>query len=174
MATTMEPRVRVPVQIAQRGSSLIVALIAIGVLMVLVVAAIQFTGINREGAVAKLRSDELAACAESAKRMLISQLQDPTASLTGQAYEFELPDRPTNTERTKAYTGHYGEEDGGFGSITAMSGSSIAASSRLARDLSNAAPTQTSFGGIPYRVVMKCKDARGRESEIEFVFRYGI
>lgn len=149
-------------------------MIAIAVLMVLVVAAIQFTGVNRDGAVAKIRADELAACAETAKRLLINQLDSPNTPLTGTTYHFELPDRPDPSDRTAAMTGHYNENDGGYGSITPVSGSSIAVSSRSARDLSNGAPSSAGFGGTPYRVVMKCKDRGGRESEVEFVFRYGI
>ena len=52
--------------------------------------AIQFTGTNREGAVAKLRSDELAACAESAKRMVMSQLNNPNATIAGRSFIFTV------------------------------------------------------------------------------------
>lgn len=158
----------------QRGSALIIAMIAISVLMVLVVAAIQFTGTNREGAVAKLHADELAACQQNAKRLLISQLNSPTTTLTGSSFSFALLDRSAVSERTSAQTGHYAETDGGYGSITAVSGSAIAVSSRAARDLSNSAPASAGLGGVPYRVVMKCRDRGGREAEVEFVFKYGI
>ena len=163
---------------AQRGSSLVVAMIAIGVLMVLVVAAIQFTGSNREGAAAKLRSDELAACAESAKRMVMNELNNPNNPLSGRSYNFTLLDAPPPSgsdedERTRLTSDHYNGVDAGV-KVVPVSGSSIGVSSRSARDLSNAAPTQTGFGGIPYRVVMKCRDRDNREAEVEFVFRYGI
>lgn len=157
----------------QTGSALLVALIAIAVLMVLVVAAIQFTGVNREGAGAKLRGDELQACAETAKRLLLTQLNSPATPLNNNTYDFELPNRVDSTERTHAMTGHY-QQDGGVGAITSVSGTSISVSSRAARDLSNGAPASAGFGGTPYKVVMKCQDSAGRESEVEFVFKYGI
>jgi hypothetical protein len=30
------------------------------------------------------------------------------------------------------------------------------------------------MGGQYYRVVVKCKETSGRESEVEFLFRYGL
>lgn len=163
---------------ASRGSALLITLIALAVLMVIVVGAIQFTGINREGAAAKLRGDSLAACGEAAKRQLVSQLAlfgggVNNVPLTGPV-DVRIPDRATVSERSRIMLAHYDELDAGMEDIQPVSSGLMGSSARGARDLSNAAPSSTSLGGTYYRVVMKCQDFGGRESEVEFLFRFGI
>lgn len=158
---------------SRRGSALLIALIAIGVLMVLVVAAIQFTGTNREGAVAKLRADELAACAESAKRLVFNQIGTASTSLHGSTFRFELPDRVTASERTVIVSGHYGDADGGA-ILEQVAASVIGSNNRGARDLANSLPMSASSGGLPYKTMVTCRDRVGREAEVEFLFRFGF
>src|SRR3954469_21464620 len=99
---------------SRRGSALLVTLIALGVLMLLVVAAIQFTGTNREGAGSKLRSDELASCAESARRALMDSLNQPGLSLAGKTWTFPLLDQAAVSGRSTIATLHYTGSDAGF------------------------------------------------------------
>lgn len=164
---------------SRRGSALLITLIALAVLMLLVVAAIQFTGTNRTGAGAKLRGDELAACGEAARRYLVSQLQ-----IFGNTGNSNLPinspvdariiDQATESDRTRVYMAHYDETDAGIEDIAGVSSAFMGAAAKSARDLSNAAPTNATLGGNYYRVVMKCRDLGGRENEVEFLFRFGI
>src|SRR5437588_258764 len=94
-----------------------VTMIALAVLMVLVVGAIRFTGTNREAAVSKLKGDRMGACAETARRYLLSRLSlygvsvsdiklDPTAGTTWA----KLPDDPTASKQSLIGPGHYGQD----------------------------------------------------------------
>jgi Tfp pilus assembly protein PilX len=185
-ATSMEPETMRPQP--QRGSALIIAMIAISVLMILVVAAIQFTGVNKEASQAKLRGDELAACAENAKRMLMSQLNDPTKPIGdvvavyadggtsgSNAGNFTVPNEVAIADRTNLTAGHYSNTETGtsVATIIPLGSSVLGESTRNARDMSNVS-ARYNFGGTPYRVTMRCRDSAGREAEVEFVIKYGI
>lgn len=156
-----------------RGSALLVTLIALAVLMLIVVAAVQFTGTNREGAGSKLRSDELTACAESARRYLTAQLQVADQPLAG-AVDMQIVDQSAVSERTSLQMAHYDQTDAGMANFAPVSGQMMGSTRKGARDLANSAPSQTTLGGSYYRVVMKCRDRGARESEVEFLFRFGI
>jgi hypothetical protein len=45
---------------------------------------------------------------------------------------------------------------------------------RNARDLSIVVADANSLGGADYQVVVHCLDGRGRESEVEFLVRFGL
>ncbi|HET9451110.1 MAG TPA: hypothetical protein VFO83_09525, partial [Aggregicoccus sp.] len=77
---------------AARGSALLITLIAMGVLGVLVVGALQFTGTNRAAAVAKMRGDRVSACAETARRYLLSRLRVYGVDVSGLTLEQTLMD----------------------------------------------------------------------------------
>lgn len=164
-----------------------VTMIALAVLMVLVVGAIRFTGTNREAAVSKLKGDRMAACAETARRYLLSRMRIFGVAVTelnlvgdpqfGTTYAY-LPDDPLPAKQSIIGPGHFG--DNLTSPVSAnkpqmVPGSMMAGSAALVRDLANAAPASPYLGGSYYRVVMKCQEGSGaRESEIEFVFRYGL
>jgi hypothetical protein len=172
----MNPRKRVP-----RGNALMLTLIAIAVLMVLVVGAIQFTNYNREATAEKLRGDRIDTCAESARRHLLSRLRlfrmaGQVQLVEGLRFRTELIDDPDPTERSTMMAGHYGDP---LPQITAVevSATAMGAAGRQVRDISNAAPLSGSLGGKFFRVVMKCQEPGPvgqprRESEVEFLFRY--
>jgi hypothetical protein len=51
----------------------------------------------------------------------------------------------------------------------------MGASDRQVVDISNKLLANVGFmGGQYYRVVVKCQENSGRESEVEFLFRYGL
>lgn len=170
----------------RRGNALLVTMIALAVLMVLVVGAIRFTGTNQVAAVSKMRGDRLAACADTARRYLISRLrvnQAATAVVldpaTGQNYR-NLPDDAVSSRQSIIGAGHYDDNLLSLSQphISVVPSSSFGASGMQARDLSNVMPTQTGIGGQYYRVVMKCQEpgtlGTARASEIEFIIRFGL
>ncbi len=168
---------------SSRGNSLMVTLIALAVLMVLVVGAIRFTGTNREAAVTKLKGDRMAACAETARRTLLAQLRlQGTVAVTDleldsvnhTAYT-RLPDEPAPAKRTVMGPSHYGDDPlTAPRVISVISPKSMGATQTI--NLSNVLLESSIGGGQYYRVVMKCQEAVGdqRESEVEFVFKYGL
>ncbi len=166
----MNPRKRIP-----RGNALMVTLIAVAVLMVLVVGAIQFTNYNREATAEKLRGDRISACADAARRHLLSRLR--LFRMGGElTLETELIDDPDPSSRSTMITGHYGNPTA-EPTVVEVSSKAMGAAARQARDISNAAVSSGALGGQYYRVVVKCQEpgaagGTGRESEVEFLFRY--
>jgi len=163
---------------APRGNALLMTLIAISVLMLLVSGAIQFTNYNREATAEKLRGDRVGACADAARRHLLSRLKLMSSPLL-RTFQAELIDDPNKTARSVMRTGHYGEpapkpeEDN---SVAIVDARLMGEGGEQARDIANIAPSgDGTLGGKYYRVVVKCREkASQRESEVEFLFRYGL
>ncbi|PTL80274.1 hypothetical protein [Vitiosangium sp. GDMCC 1.1324] len=144
------------------------------VLMVLVVGAIQFTTTNRQASTEKLRGDGISACTDVARRHLLSRLKLYGPSSIFQLMDTKLIDDPDPQARTSMMTGHYGSADA-QPTVVLVSPEQMGASDRQVRDVVNIAPAGGGFlGGQYYRVVVKCQEGSGRESEVEFLFRYGL
>lgn len=156
---------------AARGSALLITLIAMSVLGVLVVGAIRFTGTNRAAAVAKMRGDRVAACAETARRYLLSRLRVYGVDVTSLTLEQTLMDDEVAARRSTMTTTHY-DEPNAQATVVAVAASSVSSSRGQARDLANRL-VQPTLGGAYYRVVVMCKEEH-RSSELEFLFRYGL
>lgn len=158
---------------APRGNVLLFTLIAVAVLLVVVVGAIRFTGQNREAAAAKRVGDERSACAEVARQYFLSRLQlygVPVTSLP--AMDERLPDAPVVADRTRVMTGHYGEANAGI-TLSSVEAAAFSEAAAGVREVGNSIVKSGTLGQF-YRVVAKCRDDAGRESETEFVFRYGL
>lgn len=162
----------------RRGNALLVALIAISVLMVLVVGALQFTGKNREAAALKTRGDQTSACAETARAYLLSRLRLFNVNVTGLTLDQVLVANADGgaVNDTKMLTAHYDQTspDPIKPTVVPVSAAAVGASRKQIRDLANTVPGGVTLGGQYYRVVVKCREPGGRESELEFVFRYGL
>jgi hypothetical protein len=167
----------------RRGNALLVTMIALAVLLVLSVGAIRFTGTNREAAAAKTRGDQVSACAQTARKYLLSRMRVYGNQATQVKLVSEtLLDDATATKRSVIDTAHYGKVQSPTGSTAdstaVVEASAFAAASRQVRDLANTSPTSGTLGGQYYRVVVKCAEPGNagtmRESEVEFLFRYGI
>lgn len=158
-----------------RGNTLLLVLIANAVLLVLVVGAIQFTRFNREASVEKLRGDGVHACSDLARRHLLSRLKLYGSSSSFQLLDTQLIDDPDPQARSSMVTGHYGSAEA-RPTVVVVSPDQMGASDRQVRDIVNSVPAGGGFlGGQYYRVVVKCQEgASGRESEVEFLFRYGL
>ena len=156
-----------------RGNALLITLIALAVLMLMTVGAIdEFTGINRRAAVSQLSGDRMAACAETARRYLISRLnvfQLPRNLKLDQT----LLDDPIAADRSKMMTAHYADDIAGA-TVVAVSSETFSAARQQSSELANNLPTDTTRNGGYFRVVVKCKESVNREAELEFLFRYGL
>ena len=61
------------------------------------------------------------------------------------------------------------------GQVVAVNAVSMGEASKQARDIANTVTDSGgTLGGKYYRVVVKCHEGAGRESEVEFLFRYGL
>lgn len=156
-----------------RGNALLMTLIAVSVLMVLVVGAIQFTNSNREATTEKIRGDKVTACADAARRHLLSRLKLYGSSSSFQLLDTKLIDDPDPNARSQMVTGHYGTP--ATPTVVSVNPAQMGASDRQVVDISNKLLANGGFmGGQYYRVVVKCQESSGRESEVEFLFRYGL
>lgn len=157
-----------------RGNALIVSVISVSILMVLVVGSIRYTGVNREAAAAKQRGDRISACAETARRFLLSSLRTFGVTIANLQINRKLPDDPDPSKTSQMLTGHYGTGDTAQATVVAVSAQSVSASKDQVRDVSNVI-AGTTLGGQFYKVTVKCREpGADRESELEFVFRHGI
>lgn len=162
-----------------RGNALITTLIAVAVLMILVVGAIQFTNSNREASAEKLRGDRVGACADAARRHLLARLKLLGSLNELTEFNVTLIDDPDAAARSTMVAKHYSSDTstGTVNNPTVVSVSSVAmgAANKQARDMSNITTgSNGTLGGGYYRVVLKCKESSSRESEVEFLFRYGL
>jgi hypothetical protein len=156
-----------------RGNALLITIIALAVLMVLVVGAIRFTGTNREGAAAKLRGDKNEACAEVARRYLMSRLSIYSAPSLGTSGSLTLVDSANPAERSVISSGHYSGVDGGPG-VALVPNNQFSWAKQEVDDTANTLKNSGLGYGQTYRVTVKCSEPNNlRESEVEFVFRYG-
>ncbi|HEY8205869.1 MAG TPA: hypothetical protein VIG99_00210 [Myxococcaceae bacterium] len=155
-----------------RGSSLLVVLIALAVLMVVVVGAIQFTGQNREASAVMARGERSAACAEAARRYLLSKLRITGVAVASLTLDSKLPDDKVALRQSRVTTGHY-DIAAGVDAVGVASAGSVSFSREQTRNVANVI-AQSTLGGTPYRVVVKCRDSSGREEEVELAFRYGL
>ncbi|QRN94842.1 hypothetical protein JRI60_37910 [Archangium violaceum] len=163
---------------APRGNALMLTVIAMAVLLLLVGGAIQFTNYNREASSEKLRGDRVGACADAARRHLLSRLKLFRATSELQILDTKLIDDPDPNARTRIMTGHYSAsktDTTAQATVVGVDPVLMGASGRQVRDIANTVPASGGFmGGQYYRVVVKCKETSGRESEVEFLFRYGL
>lgn len=159
------------------GNTLMITLIALAVLMLLVAAAIQFTGTNNEAAIAKSRGDDLQACADTARKLIVAKLRTfPGAnavSTSNLTLNTRIPDEQTGANDKLTRTAHIGSS-ALEPVIVKLSATAMGSSRYQARDVANTL-AQSTLGGEYYRVVVSCKQpTTGAESEVEFTFRHGL
>jgi Tfp pilus assembly protein PilX len=157
----------------ERGSTLIVVLGAVSLMLILAVGAIRFTGAEQDASIARNRADQLRACAETARTYLLARLRLTGMSPADIKFADPLLDSAVAAERSKVQTGHYGDNGAVVSGAEVVAGSGFSSAARQARDLTNTLAASPTLGGQYYRVVVHC-ESRGAESEIEFLIRFGI
>ncbi|GHG68994.1 hypothetical protein [Comamonas sp. JC664] len=160
---------------SRRGSALAITLIALTVLLMLVVGAITFTGRNQSAAVSKMRGDRVEACAETARRHLLSRLKVFGAGaipVTSINLEQVLMDDEVVADRSTMRTAHVGDT-ASAPTAAVLASSSFSSGKDQVSDAANTLREGTT-GGSYYRVVVMCGEPGGRQAETEFVFRFGI
>ncbi len=174
----------------QRGSALVIAIVAILVITVIGVGMIRISTRELAGANAGSRRQALVACAEAARQVLMSRFHALGLSPTSvQALNLPL-DGDTTSGMAYAVGGHIGEDpttmslidpsktevqvdqvgllpENAFGKTTSV------------RDLTNIVPL-AGQGGKPLKVMVHCIDhgdgtpTGGRQLEVEFGVRFGL
>ncbi len=161
----------------QRGSALLIAIVAVLVLTVIGVGMIRFAGREAVGATASAHEQALVACAEAARLQLVAQFH----ALGFQPAQLQALNVPLGTTGTGGNTvaqgGHY---DTPVGNIVIDQVSYLpdiaAGPSSSARDLTGVS-SLIGQGGRPLKVVVHCQDGvlgGGRQLEVEFGIRFGL
>jgi Tfp pilus assembly protein PilX len=165
---------------AQRGSVLLLAIVLVVVLGLLAASALSFSRSELAAARTLRGGDELLACADAGRQYLLSRFKlfaMKPAHLTLAMSSDKLTGTPcppqAGSDERCLMAGHLGD------TRTTVQGVRVAPSGgdrtvRNARDLSNVVADANSLGGADYQVVVHCMDGRGRESEVEFLVRFGL
>lgn len=157
----------------RRGNALMMTLIALAVLLMLVAAAIQFTGTNREAAVAKSRADEMQACATVARRVLLSKLRATGVAVGTLTLNTQLPSSMNIADQNRVLSAHY-DKNVPEPVIVSLRSDSMGASRKQVKEVANIIGPPT-MGGSYFRVVVTCQHPMsGSQSELEFTFRHGL
>jgi hypothetical protein len=156
-------------QVPARGSILLATMVVLVVLMILVAGAIAFTGKNREAAAGKMRGEQVAACAEAARKHLLSRLRLFNVPVSEIVLDTQIPD---GDGLMTLMTGHFGDTVA-TPTIVELSALTVLGTAARPDDMSGRS-VQQATGGQFYGAVVKCRDEAGREAELEFAFRYGL
>lgn len=150
---------------AQRGNTLLVTTIVVAVLTVVGVGLVRRTTKEMESNTAKRHYDTAVSCADGARELLMSQFRTFGVSPT----ELKLNETVGND---RLASGHYDSFD--IASVQALSGT-VGSGLENAYDLANRT-VSARLGGTLYRITVVCaeKDSASRQSEVEFLVRFGL
>jgi hypothetical protein len=150
---------------AARGSTLLLAVVLLGVLSVIGVAAVSLASQERTNAGVKAGRDRLAACASAAQAKIWEELLRYGPSFLGRSGK-SVPSL-TLPDGSRLMGGHYRDPD----VVVVDSGVRATECKPLSTedfvDLTNR-DTFFSLGGSCFLVTARCKDAQDRELEVEF------
>jgi hypothetical protein len=165
---------------SQRGSSLVVSVIAIVVLTVIAVAMVRFSAREQAGALATMRHDQLVACARAAGRVLQSQFGlgvAPSAPL-----DLTIGD-PAMRDSPRVVGGHIDQDmtvtDIKIAQVTPTRTGAFTGAQQSVVDQTNVLRGFRSNSG-PQKVVAHCQmgdksgPTTGRQVEVEFDVRTGL
>jgi hypothetical protein len=150
---------------AERGSTLILALVLLGVLSVIGVAAVALSSQERTNASTKSSRDRLVACAKAAQGNIWAEMLRYGPSFTTSARA--LPEIRLD-DGTVLRGGHYGNNTG---MVVMNTGARTVPCKQNETeefvDLTNRDSYFTTSGAC-YLIIARCVDSQGRELEVEF------
>jgi Tfp pilus assembly protein PilX len=146
-----------------RGTALLFVVIMLAVLAVVGLAVITQANSEADGSSAKRQYDRSVACADAAREMLNSQFRLYGSAPTTLTLN-------TTLDQKQMSSGHY--DNLAVTSVTPVTGSN--SGSMGVSDMSNRI-VRSSLGGQLYRMTVVCSSAgNARQSEIEFVVKFGL
>ena len=135
---------------------------------------LRFTSRELAGATAANQEQALVACAETARKLLLSQFHamgTPPTEVTALNVSLDA--------RTRLVGGHYDTMDVQVAQVTYLPANAFGPTDAV-RDLTNVIAGQTGQGGRPMKLVVHCQQAgtggadSGRQLEVEFGVRFGL
>ena len=163
-----------------RGSSLMLVVVMLAIVSLLAASVLTFS--QRElGAARNERSgDELLACADAGRQYILSRfnlLQSTPVDLSPVNVRLDKPGDVACPPGTPPPEGGRCLRSGHMGQVSVTgivaAPSQTGGPRRSLRDLSNTV-AKSQLGGVPYLLTVHCEDSRGRQSEVEFLVRFGI
>jgi hypothetical protein len=148
-----------------RGSTLVVTVVLLTVLLLIGVAVIRRSQLAGESASLKRQYDASVSCADGAREMLLSQFRAFNVSIKDLQIDQTLGDR-------RLASGHYDQFN--IKSVRPLAGTGAYASD-VATGTANKS-LAVPLGGAPYVFTVVCSDSSstGRQVEIEYFIRFGI
>jgi hypothetical protein len=151
--------------VVARGSTLLLAMVLLGVLSVIGVAAVALSSQERTNAAIKTHRDRLIACAQAAQGKIYAEMLQYGPSYLGSS---QLVPEMRLADGTVLTGGHYGDDP----SIVNINTSFRPVSCRQSTteefvDLTNRDSYFSKFGSC-FLIVARCVDDKGRELEVEF------
>ncbi|HEX8820971.1 MAG TPA: hypothetical protein VF794_13670 [Archangium sp.] len=174
-------------RLGKRGSVLLLVVVLLAVISLLAAAAVTFSQSELGAARNEKTGDELLACADAGRQYMLSQLsvlekpiKDPSIikdpgiinvdmnSASDDANCPSVGEVPTGMRCARS--GHIGRVQ-----VTGVTKLETTAGGNREdmKDITNTAGNPM-FGGVPHKIVVHCKDETGRETEVEFVVRFGL
>lgn len=152
---------------AQRGFSLLVAMVVVVLMTLMVVGAIAFTGNERSAAVVHSRAEALEGCTEAARNLFLSRVRVLRSNVGSIVLDTQLGS--TMRVQTRHYDGTVA-----LGTVTRIPDNKVAGAGDHVQDLSNRVGSSGLLAGY-YQVTALCREGTsGPEREIEFVARVGL
>jgi hypothetical protein len=162
-------------RLAERGFTLIAAMIILLVSTLLVVGAISFTGSERSAAANRLKSELLSACTHAARNLFLSRVNVLRGNVTQVELNKEIPlndDAPN--ERMHVRTGHF-DGQAVLRHVTRLPGNMVGGANVDVQDLSNRLGLNGGLLAGYYDISALCTDLEtGAQQEIEFIVRLGL
>lgn len=172
-------------RLGRRGSVLLLVVVLLAVISLLAAAALTFSQSELGAAKNERAGDELIACADLGRQYMLARfnmLEKPPTDLLpinvdlnaiGDE-EVHCPDAGEVPHGMRcARSGHIGQVPGlrvaGITKVESTAGGNRADM----KEITNSAGDPT-LGGVPHKIVVHCKDDSGRETEVEFVVRFGL
>lgn len=152
----------------RRGSALLLVLMIVAILAVIAFGIVQMSTGNSDVSGAKRRNDKAVNCSDAARSLLMSQFRMYGTSPTQLTLNTQVDDQIMAT-------GHY--DNLAISSVTLATG--FGSTGIGMSDVSNRI-TKVGLGGQVYRMTVVCTsadsglDAATRQSEVEFLVRFGL
>ncbi len=157
---------------SERGAALPLALIMLGVLTAIAVAAVSLSSQERTNAASYSRVDFVNACANAAQAKLWAEVSYQSIAYFGSGMQVTSVKMPDGTVFTSP--AHYDQDPSTIVKDVVLKVESNSGGGNVnERDCTNAACGLTPLGATQL-VVAHCKDTRGRELEIELGVRFAL
>jgi Tfp pilus assembly protein PilX len=158
----------------QRGSVLVTAIVLLAVLTVIGVAAVRLGSQERMNAATRGKHEFSQACANAAVAKVWGEMSNYGLGYLGSGVKVTAMSLPDGTILTSP--SHYGQPTGASAPLVrdvVLRVESLSSSQQAERDCTNKLCGPDDLGRS-YSVTAHCKDARGREAEVELALKFAL